>query len=682
MKKQITAIILIVASIATIGLSALLMTLPLSKASVIDGNGQLTVGSSVFDFSNTALSGSDAQGYALSHTDASLPQEFDMDLYRITTTTECTSEITVTLDVPSKLLSLPESRTLLLGIGSPVEFADGTVRTSMQYKEVTAEGGKVTATFNPSAFTSLSVTSTYLNGGGEAKTDKGYVFDIGLTIGEVYFNDGHFKVYFPGLVENYGVGFISKNVGVQIISDLEKAFKQFAEGNDYTPVYELSERKWPMSVYISDLGDNAAEFVISKKNMVMSMDFTENAKFGYIAINRNHIESGYSSETVSPFLVHEFFHFVQQKYISGDYPVTWFNEATSSYYEYMDNKITPDSLTANEELLLNGVYPKTNTAADGYARSSLLYYLTNRYGKDYILENYKLLGNGNYNAAFAQTSNKESTSVWVADFYQKHLSGNLFKPREDSLTPYNIYVGLKVGETLGMRTDLKYSEKTSLSKTAPVYGKGTLSVQGYGVRFLRLDISDSEITKFKDGDAFKISCDNQSITLFAFVIDRNRETNKIINTLIKGSSPVIQDAKSVLAAKKMLLVCAVNISNEETTAEIKVQPTDAKIDYSGTYTGIMTEEKTGETFEARVVATLYYTIGNESEYNVSFYYNKNGIDYHSYGRFLVKWPAGTIETFGDEYAFSVDNKGISLIATLKDFNGKGNNYCFDVRKNI
>ena len=123
-------------------------------------------------------------------------------------------------------------------------------------------------------------------------------------------------------------------------------------------------------------------------------------------------------------MVHEFFHFVQLKYISNDYPVTWFNEATSSYYEYMDQKLTPDSLSSNEQLLFDGVYPKSNTAADGYARSSLLYYLTNRYGTNYILENYKLLGNGNYDAAFAKTSGNESPSVWVADFYRNILTAS------------------------------------------------------------------------------------------------------------------------------------------------------------------------------------------------------------------------------------------------------------------
>ena len=81
---------------------------------------------------------------------------------------------------------------------------------------------------------------------------------------------------------------MSENVGFQIISDLEKAYKQYTEGNDFTPVYEIPERTWPMSVYICDLVNNAAEFVISKKDMTTSMDFTENAKYGYIAVNRSY----------------------------------------------------------------------------------------------------------------------------------------------------------------------------------------------------------------------------------------------------------------------------------------------------------------------------------------------------------------------------------------------------------
>jgi len=247
MKKQTKIIVLVVVAVVILSLGILLLAKLFSKGgSVIDENGQLIVGNSIFDFSETNLSGSEGVGTVLSHTDDTIPREFENDLYRITTTAECDAAITVTLDVPSGLLNLPENRTLLLGIGSPVEFADGTVRTSMQYKEVIAENGKVTATINPSAFSSLSVLSSAFNGGGEAKTDKGYVFDIGLTTGEVYFNNGHFKVYFPGLLENFGVGFMSENVGIQIISDLEKAYKQFTEGNDFTPVYEIPERTWPM----------------------------------------------------------------------------------------------------------------------------------------------------------------------------------------------------------------------------------------------------------------------------------------------------------------------------------------------------------------------------------------------------------------------------------------------------
>jgi len=409
------------------------------------------------------------------------------------------------------------------------------------------------------------------------------------------------------------------------------------------------------------------------------MDFTENAKYGYIAVNRSHIAAGYSSKIISPFLVHEFFHFVQLKYISGDYPVTWFNEASSSYYEYMDQKLTPDSLSANEELLFNGVYPKSNTAADGYARSSLLYYLTKRYGTNYILENYKLLGNGNYDAAFTETSGNESPSVWVADFYQKHLNGELFKPLNTSWTPYDLYVNLKSGDKLGTKADLTYSTKAPSGETAPVFGKGTLSVPGFGVRFLLLDMDTDEIAKLKDGDSIKITCDNQSITLAVFVIERDSETKQITNTLIKGTAPLVQDAKRILTDNKMLLVCAVNTSKVQVNTEIKIQPADGKTDYSGTYIGVMTNLKEKKDYEVTAQISLQYTIGNESEYQAAYRYERDGNAYDIYSRFFVQWPAGTITSFGDEYVFTVGDNGISLTATLKDFSGN-DEYRIEVRK--
>lgn len=680
MKRKIIIILLAAVVLISVCVGLVICGGKKGKAFQLDENQIIAYNGLSADFSSTELTGNDVKGSVLSCDDATVPREFENDLYRITTSAECTSVITVTLDVPSELMNLPESRTLLLGVGSPTLFGDGTVRTTMQYKEVTAEDGKVTATVDPSAFTSLSVLAAALNGGGEAKTDDGYVFDIGLTDGEVYFKEGHFKVYFPGRLENYGVGFMSENVGFQIVSDLEKAYEQFTEGNGFTPKYKIPDREWPMSVYISDLGDNAAEFVISKKDMVAKMDFTENAKYGYIAVNRKHIETGYDNRIVAPFLVHEFFHFVQLKYTSKDFPVTWFNEATSSYYEYMDKKLTPDSLPANEKLLFDGVYPKSNTAEDGYARSSLLYYLTGRYGSDYILENYKLLGNGKYEEAFAATSNKESPSVWVADFYQKHLGGELFKPIDGSFTPYNIYNDLKVGKTLGTRADLTFSTKVPSGETYPVYGKGTFSIPGYGARFLRLDVTADELAKLKVGDSFRISCDNQNITLSVFVIERNSETKKVTNTLVKGASPTVFDAKSALEAKKMLLVCAVNTSKEQANAEIKVQPA-GRPDYSGMYTGVVTDIEKGQELAARISVRHYITIGNESDYNVTLYYTRDKNEYSIPGRFTVKWPVGTINAYGDdEYVFSVDDSGISLTVLVKGYSGN-DEFRFDVRKN-
>ena len=76
MKKQTKVIILVVVAVAILSLSILLLTKLLSKGgdSIIDENGQLIVGNSIFDFSETRLSGSEAVGTVLSHTDHTIPR--------------------------------------------------------------------------------------------------------------------------------------------------------------------------------------------------------------------------------------------------------------------------------------------------------------------------------------------------------------------------------------------------------------------------------------------------------------------------------------------------------------------------------------------------------------------------------------------------------------------------------
>jgi len=101
--------------------------------------------------------------------------------------------------------------------------------------------------------------------------------------------------------------------------------------------------------------------------------------------------------------------------------------------------------------------------------------------------------------------------------------------------------------------------------------------------------------------------------------------------------------------------------------EVKVKLPVEKIDYSGTYTGILNVTETGKDIEVTTVVTYEKDFGDGSYYKIVCSNDETGSTYIN-GSYFVRWSTGEANIAGADFKFSAD--GMSFSATMKDFNGK------------
>jgi hypothetical protein len=106
-------------------------------------------------------------------------------------------------------------------------------------------------------------------------------------------------------------------------------------------------------------------------------------------------------------------------------------------------------------------------------------------------------------------------------------------------------------------------------------------------------------------------------------------------------------------------------TSTEKTFTIKTQA--EKVDYSGTFTGVLHVAETGKDIDVTTVVTFEKDSGDGSYYKIVCLNNETGSTYIN-GSYFVRWSTGEANIAGAKFIFSADGKSFS--ASMRDHNDK------------
>jgi hypothetical protein len=121
----------------------------------------------------------------------------------------------------------------------------------------------------------------------------------------------------------------------------------------------------------------------------------------------------------------------------------------------------------------------------------------------------------------------------------------------------------------------------------------------------------------------------------------------------------LEEGKVALSAKLKPFV--------KTEMEVILNTKTNKVDYSGTYTGVMNVTETGKDIDVTTVVTFEKDFGDGSYYKIVCSNNETQSTYIN-GSYFVRWSTGEANIAGAKFVFSAD--GTSFSASMRDHNDK------------
>ena len=121
----------------------------------------------------------------------------------------------------------------------------------------------------------------------------------------------------------------------------------------------------------------------------------------------------------------------------------------------------------------------------------------------------------------------------------------------------------------------------------------------------------------------------------------------------------LEEGKVALSAKLKPFV--------KTEMEVILNTKTNKVDYSGTYTGVMNVTETGKDIDVTTVVTFEKDFGDGSYYKIVCSNNETQSTYIN-GSYFVRWSTGEANIAGAKLVFSPD--GTSFTASMRDHNDK------------
>ena len=121
----------------------------------------------------------------------------------------------------------------------------------------------------------------------------------------------------------------------------------------------------------------------------------------------------------------------------------------------------------------------------------------------------------------------------------------------------------------------------------------------------------------------------------------------------------LEEGKVALSAKLKPFV--------KTEMEVILNTKTNKVDYSGTYTGVMNVTETGKDIDVTTVVTFEKDFGDGSYYKIVCSNNETQSTYIN-GSYFVRWSTGEANIAGAKFVFSAD--GTSFSSSMRDHNDK------------
>ena len=604
-----------------------------------------TVVNGIIDLEGTTISfgenkvpdGESASLKTTKGTDIEKENGLSSQFYELTLTQAYPEPVTVTLPLPEDYAGTAEE-VLLVGLGVECEYDSGSRGTEYFYFPAEVANGFARASFIPAE---LAEGPLYMGAsagtGAPQKMKTSLSLKCGLFTNVCYFEDGgHFRLYYPLKVNGK---FFHDTVGSSgreaILNDLEAVYKKFQDLG-----YKYNESDFPMNVQIKKISDAGSYHSL----------------FRDITLNVNNFTDKYVVGSLNPLLWHEFFHYVQACYTSIFAGSDWIDEATASYYEASANDVTYTSLTAQYfERQFASALPLVDTAQDGYARSPLISFFCQKKGSDAWIKTVYEKG-GTQEALMAVVG---APSGWAHEYYTMLGSGKV-----GQIGTYLLHKNLSsgvygsdVGTTLKLSIPDVDKQEQKVGGEEIMLGSTSVTINGQGCRLVAITVDAKELAKLPDGVDPIVECKGASVTVISAIGSKARTCGNSL-TRLKDSA----DSKAVY----LVAVTSQAGAGVSGSFQVKVKLALEKIDYAGTYTGVLNVTETGAEIKVTTVVTYEKDFGDGAYYKIVCSNDKTKSTYINNSYFVRS--TGKANIAGADFTFSQD--GQSFSATMLDFNNK------------
>lgn len=563
------------------------------------------------------------------------------ELYELTLTEAFTEPVTITLPVPKDYTG-EEGESLLVGLGVESEYDSGSVGTEYFYFPAEVTDGVAVANFIPAE---LFEAPLHMGAGKGTATPSKLKTSISLKCGlftnVCYFEDGgHFKLYYPIKINGKFFHDIVGSSGREtILRDLEAVYEKFKALG-----YKYDEDDFPMNVLVKKIDDDGFYHTLYED----------------ITLNTGNFNDKYVSGSLNPLLWHEFFHYVQSCYTGISSGNDWIDEATASYYEASAKNISFTSLTVTYfEKQFTGALPPEDTARDGYARSPLISFLSKKKGSDAWIKTVYEKG-GTQEALIAEVGDP---SGWAHEYYTALASGQVGEAsafthyKNLGKNPSSGGYGAEVGTTLKLSIPDADDKEQKEKGDDTVLGSASVTMDGQACRLVAITVDADELKKLPDGVDPKVECKGASVTVIS-AIGRNVKNYGSSLTGLKDSV----DNKNVY----LVVVTSNAAAGTSDTLKVNVKMASEKIDYSGTYKGVLNVTETGKDIDVTTVVTYEKDFGDGAYYKIVCSNNETESTYINNSYFVRS--TGEANIAGADFKFSAD--GQSFSASMMDFNQK------------
>lgn len=600
-------------------------------------NGMINLEGTTVNFGeNNVPDGDSASLKTIKATDTEKENGLCSQLYELVLTEAYTQPVTITLPAPEGFSGEAEE-VLLVGLGVECEYDSGSVGTEYFYFPAEVAEGTASASFIPEE---LAEAPLYMGAsqGTAAPTNMKTSISLkcGLFSNVCYFEDsGHFRLHYPMKVEGKFFHDIVGSSGREaILSDLEAVYEKFKALG-----YQYDQGDFPMNVLVKKINDAGSYHSL----------------YGDITLNVGNFTDKYVPGSLNPLLWHEFFHYVQSCYTGIFSSSDWIDEATASYYEARAQDLTFTSLTSQYfERQFVGALPAEDTAQDGYARSPLISFLCQKKGSDAWIKTVYENG-GTQEALIAAVGDP---SGWAHEYYTALASGQV--GQEGAYTLHkNLSTGV-YGADVGAVLKLRIPDADKLQDAEGeeiILGAASLTINGQGCRLVAITVDTAELKELPDGVDPKVECQGASATVIS-AIGRNARSCGSSLSGLKDSA----DSQAVY----LVVVTSQAEAGASDSLEVKVTLANEKVDYSGTYTGVLHVTETGADIDVTTVVTYEKDFGDGAYYKIVCSNDETASTYINNSYFVRS--TGEANIAGADFTFSAD--GQSFSATMLDFNNK------------